>query len=232
MCEALAHEASSLRAENERLRDEIVMLNGIADMHMKEKARAERAEELLGKIQALHSCSQEMVPFWCERAVKRAERAEADLGSLNGRIGLFAAKWFAISDNLSTDETFAAMETEIVDTANKYVALMGDNEQLKQRAERAEAEVARLREEIDSLTSGHLNYDLLDERNALLADKERLDFVEAHPEIGLGSSYPKTRIVGFSQCSQNGWRTMEFRAETYRAAIDAARAALAKEDKQ
>jgi hypothetical protein len=71
-----------------------------------------------------------------------------------------------------------------------------------------EAEVARLRE-----------------------DGELLDFIESHPEIGLGSSHPHTRIVGFSPTPQNNWTWKEWRANTYREALRKARAALAGEAK-
>jgi len=43
----LERENTQLRAEVERLKDEVVLLNGIADMHMKGKASADAAKRAL-----------------------------------------------------------------------------------------------------------------------------------------------------------------------------------------
>lgn len=118
-CEALAHTNAKMRQDLEAAQTEIARLQMQVDaMCDAESLRQER---------------------------EARKKAETEIARLHGRIGLFAAKWFAISDNLPTEETFAAMESEIVDTANKYVALRGKNESL-------EAEVARLTHDLTTDT--------------------------------------------------------------------------------
>ncbi len=100
-------------------------------------------------------------------AERRAERAEAELAALHGRIGLFAAKWYLISDNLPTDETFKQMETEIADAANKHMALMSERDQLK-------ADCEDLKKLNVSMIWEGVNKDLAAERDQLRAEVERL----------------------------------------------------------
>ena len=63
-------EAADTRAEVERLKEPRIFAP--AELLDEMRARAERAESILGKLQSLHGCSQEMVVHWCEHAAKRA----------------------------------------------------------------------------------------------------------------------------------------------------------------
>jgi hypothetical protein len=66
---ALTAERDQLRSdcENETKWAAHYLAQSIAD-----KARAERAEAIVGKLQELHGCSQEMVVHWCEHAANRS----------------------------------------------------------------------------------------------------------------------------------------------------------------
>ena len=88
---ALTAERDQLRAdcENETKWAAHYLAQSIAD-----RARAERAEAIVGKLQELHGCSQEMVVHWCEHAANRSlgldqarselavERARLDSGTI------------------------------------------------------------------------------------------------------------------------------------------------------
>jgi hypothetical protein len=59
-------------------------LDAIKEILNEEKGRAERAEALLGKLQELHGCSQEMVVHWCAHAAERSQgldQARAELAT-------------------------------------------------------------------------------------------------------------------------------------------------------
>ena len=73
----LERELTALTAERDQLRAEVERLTNQRDNLLKPMreqaiARAERAEDMLGKLQRLHGCSQEMVVPWCEHAAKRS----------------------------------------------------------------------------------------------------------------------------------------------------------------
>jgi hypothetical protein len=156
---------------------------------------------------------------WAEVALKmqrenaqlraEVERLKAERAHISTNVRQFDLVRFMRSElhdaDLITDDEYAWLCCE-ADMANSPKGgspsprRLEDYDSIKQRAERAEA------------------------------DSALLDFAEAHPEIGLGSSCPNIRIVGFSQCAENGWRTMEFRGETYREALTKAKAALGGRD--
>jgi len=51
--------------------------------------RAERAEAIVGKLQELHGCSQEMVVHWCEHAANRSlglDQARSELATERARL--------------------------------------------------------------------------------------------------------------------------------------------------
>ena len=53
------------------------------------RARAERAEAIVGKLQELHGCSQEMVVHWCEHAANRSlglDQARSELATERARL--------------------------------------------------------------------------------------------------------------------------------------------------
>lgn len=106
------------------------------------------------------------------------------------------------------------LELRHADAAPSYIAdIIHDAGAVGHIMVRAADEIERLRAMTVALES-----DLVAARN----DTKRLDWIEAHPEIGLGSSRPHVRIVGLSLCDEKGFRMLEYRAEAYRTALDAA----------
>ena len=101
----------------------------------------ECAERIDSKVRMFtaHTGALEDFTYLIAAAIREAtEPLKLELGALHGRIGLFAAKWYLISDNLPTDETFAQMEEQIADAANKYLALMAERDQLRAALDVAE----------------------------------------------------------------------------------------------
>lgn len=81
----LATERDQLRAECNNLRADLDAIKAIRDEEM---ARAERAEAILGKLQELHGCSQEMIVHWCEHAAQRScglDQMKAELAAERAR---------------------------------------------------------------------------------------------------------------------------------------------------
>ena len=87
-CATLERELAALTAERDQLRADCenetkwaahYLAQSIAD-----RARAERAEAIVGKLQELHGCSQEMVVHWCEHAANRSlglDQARSELAT-------------------------------------------------------------------------------------------------------------------------------------------------------
>jgi len=87
-CAKIEHELTALTAERDQLRADCenetkwaahYLAQSIAD-----RARAERAEAIVGKLQELHGCSQEMVVHWCEHAANRSlglDQARSELAT-------------------------------------------------------------------------------------------------------------------------------------------------------
>jgi chromosome segregation ATPase len=90
-----------------------------------------------------------------ERQARERRDAEGLLDALHGRIGLFAAKWFFLSDNLPTHETFKQMEDYLARAANMHLELMGERDDLA-------AELAEYKR-------GHDYASLINERDTLRA---------------------------------------------------------------
>jgi hypothetical protein len=67
-------ERDRLRAEIERWRDSN---NRLREEMERQAQRAEKSEAILGKVQELHGCSQEMVVHWCEHAASRSLALDA-----------------------------------------------------------------------------------------------------------------------------------------------------------
>ena len=91
---AVKGERDQLRAEVERLK-----LDDKAKALMlkvcNKKARAERAEAIVGKLQELHGCSQEMVVHWCEHAANRSlglDQARSELATERARLDWLQAQ--------------------------------------------------------------------------------------------------------------------------------------------
>ena len=60
-----------------------------SDSSVEAYARAERAEAIVGKLQELHGCSQEMVVHWCEHAANRSlglDQARSELAAERARL--------------------------------------------------------------------------------------------------------------------------------------------------
>ena len=93
---------AKLRAQVERL----TLDRGIAFAETElMRDRAELAEAILGKLQEIHGCSQEMVVHWCERAAKRSlamDSAQAELAKERARLdwlnGVDGMDWFTHCD--------------------------------------------------------------------------------------------------------------------------------------
>jgi len=68
----LISENVRLRAENERLFDENVKLNGYADMHLKEKARFENAEDIIRSL-----CRISNIPIGSSTALNASMKEDA-----------------------------------------------------------------------------------------------------------------------------------------------------------
>jgi len=74
------------------------------------KARAERAEAIVGKLQELHGCSQEMVVHWCEHAANRSlglDQARSELAAERARLD-----WLLL-DNLTRFDDSISHRTAI-----------------------------------------------------------------------------------------------------------------------
>ena len=92
-CAKIEHELTALTAERDQLRADCenetkwaahYLAQSIAD-----RARAERAEAIVGKLQELHGCSQEMVVHWCEHAANRSlglDQARSELATERARL--------------------------------------------------------------------------------------------------------------------------------------------------
>jgi hypothetical protein len=92
-CHAICDQRDAATAERDQLRAENIALRAAqkaceacdeptAFEVRQLRARAEKAEAELGKLQELHGCSQEMVVHWCENAAKRSlglEKCRAEL---------------------------------------------------------------------------------------------------------------------------------------------------------
>ena len=77
----MASRASRAETDRNNLRADLDAIKAILN---EEKARAERAEAELGKLQELHGCSQEMVVHWCEHAANRSlglDQARSELAT-------------------------------------------------------------------------------------------------------------------------------------------------------
>jgi hypothetical protein len=78
--------------EREQLRAEVEEKRNLLSVAIKsagdQAERAERAEAVLGKLQELHGCSQEMVLHWCEHAAKRSLALDKERSTLAGVIAI------------------------------------------------------------------------------------------------------------------------------------------------
>ena len=88
------------------------------------------------------------------------------------------------------------------------------------------ADNAALRAEVERLEKDRVNHDLLDERNQLLEDKERLDWLEAAPNRHVIGETGCTGAPFFICQDRDNVKTAACGAATVRGAIDKARAAL------
>jgi hypothetical protein len=113
----LAASLARVSIDNARLRE-----TGLQSAKYAESLQAyvARLESEFPKLQALHGCSQEMVIHWCEHAVKRANRLEAENSALR--------------------EKYRPFE-------------LGESYLLRERAEKAEADNARLREALAGIAA-------------------------------------------------------------------------------
>jgi hypothetical protein len=100
---ALTTERDQLRAdcENETKWAAHYLAQSIAD-----KARAERAEAELGKLQELHGCSQEMVVHWCEHAANRSlglDQARSELATEREKSERYRLATLKLDSELATE---------------------------------------------------------------------------------------------------------------------------------
>jgi len=89
----LERELTALTAERDQLRAATKACEACEEPTAFEvrqlRARAERAEAELGKLQELHGCSQEMVVHWCAHAAGRSlglDQAQAELATERARL--------------------------------------------------------------------------------------------------------------------------------------------------
>ena len=92
-CATLERELAALAAERDHLHAQLralTLICGTSDANKfstwidRANARAERAEAIVGKLQELHGCSQEMVVHWCEHAANRSlglDQARSELAT-------------------------------------------------------------------------------------------------------------------------------------------------------
>lgn len=139
---------------------------------------AERDEAILGKLQELHGCSQEMVVYWAEHAVKRSYRlikVQTELGSLHGKIGLLANELTTISDNAPTEDCIAAIR-------ESFKAMLVCVEITGSAKKESEAELAKEREKAERYRLATLRQD-----SELAKERARLDHVIARLENWRGT---------------------------------------------
>ena len=85
---AMVQDGTNAMKERDQLRAEVEHLKFLhqceSDSSVEAFARAERAEAIVGKLQELHGCSQEMVVHWCEHAANRSlglDQARSELAA-------------------------------------------------------------------------------------------------------------------------------------------------------
>ena len=97
-----ARACDQLRAEVEELKESILVQRIFSDY----RQRAESAEAIVGKLQELHGCSQEMVVHWCEHAANRS------LGLDQARVELAAEREKSERYRLATLKLDAELHAE------------------------------------------------------------------------------------------------------------------------
>jgi hypothetical protein len=125
-----ARACDQLRAEVEELKESILVQQIFSD----DRQRAERAEAIVGKIQELHGCSQEMVVHWCAHAAQRSlglDQARAELATERARLDYLSTRGFEhrhheTGDHLAFEWTISSANElkdvtlrEVIDAAMK-----------------------------------------------------------------------------------------------------------------
>jgi len=107
---AVKAERDQLRAENATLRAAQKACEACDEPTAFEvrqlRARAERAEAIVGKLQELHGCSQEMVVHWCEHAANRSlglDQARSELATEREKAERYRLATLKLDAELATE---------------------------------------------------------------------------------------------------------------------------------
>ena len=119
--DALEARAERAEAEVNELKESILVQRIFSDY----RQRAESAEAIVGKLQELHGCSQEMVVHWCEHAANRSlglDQARSELAAERARLDWLAASdtWF---DYPATESFNPETFRDAIDAAMKERAI-------------------------------------------------------------------------------------------------------------